>query len=1042
MATTDVEIVRYTADVSALEASQRNLENVLNNSAKAADRVTGSLEENVKQAAQYKQRLAEISKELKDADSNSKGYVNKVQSLTSEQKTLQVALAQSTATINQQVRGMNAASGSIDHMTASANQLRQAYNQLSKAERDGKIGQQITANLKSLEKEIDTAQGKIKGLNEEVKQSEGFFSKAGPAVLGFVAAFASVSAIKSFFTEVFNTRREIAKLERALTTSLGSESLAKVTFANLTNLSKQTGLSIVELKEAFISLNSQGIRLTNTELTKLGDLAANSGKSIGDASDALVQAQQFNFERLKGLGVLARQEGDKVRFTFKGVTTEVEKSGSAVRDYILALGGMEGVAGALESQKDGVKDLGNEWNKFLNTIGESAEGLWNVAIAKTTEAVSYIRSVIMTGEQKQAEDLNRYISNRSAKIDKELSAEISLREKSGEDRLKVQAEIYKRESKQYTDFTERYKQEFERDQQALLYIQSEIAKRREENNRGQDGLAIIRLQKQEQALQKGVEASRKSFELNLYLRDEYGKRVDEIENAITAQEESRRKAREKAAQEEAKRLALAEQQRRSYNDFSIDLIENQFDREQAKLKEQFFRRIEDSKKNIGFEITTNSEEYKRLSDELIRQLGENENKRKEFERKAEEERVKGIIDGVNKQIAALSQSGNDIQANELKKIRDGYEKQLEAGVKYSVAKEQLDKDLAAKTFEIKNQTLNEEIALLNQEIVANQGNNDVLIKLNKTLNDKINEQDKLAFDERERQRQEELKKIKEAEQMKAEMQKATINVVSAAFSAAIESRRQAQLAEIETEKQNLDRETEQKKAALDRQVELGYISQQRAAQLKEEVDKAAAKKEQDLKLRQFKADQQAAISRAFLGIAQGVINAFATLPYPAALIAAAGIAAVGAIEIGVIKSQRPPKFKDGVIGFKGKGTDTSDENHVMISNNESVVTAKATKRYTPELKAMEAGTFENLMKQKYSTEDMSFLPYERNQNKKREEYKSASERDKARRERESKIDLSHMERLTKKNSRVDIRNAEEIGKAVARNIPSQIRYTP
>ncbi len=335
-----------------------------------------------------------------------------------------------------------------------------------------------------------------------------------------------------------------------------------------------------------------------------------------------------------------------------------------------------------------------------------------------------------------------------------------------------------------------------------------------------------------------------------------------------------------------------------------------------------------------------------------------------------------------------------------------------------------------------------EIELLESESVKYADGSAEKIEINKKLGEKILEQDKLAFDERERLRQEDLKKEKEAAQLKAEIQKAAINVVTAALNAAIDLRQQAQTAEIDNERAQLENKTQDQKDAYDRQVENGYITQKRAAALKAEVDKQAAKKEQDLKLRQFKADKQAATSRALLGIASGIINAFATLPYPAALIAAAGIAAVGAIEIGVIQSQQPPKFKDGVIGFKGKGTDTSDENHVMISNNESVVTAKSTKKYTPELKAMEAGTFEKLMKQKYSTESMSFLPFERDQRRKQADYVARTEANKARSERDKLLDLSQMERLTKRNSRVDIRNAEEIGKAVARNLPSTTRYNP
>lgn len=45
-------------------------------------------------------------------------------------------------------------------------------------------------------------------------------------------------------------------------------------------------------------------------------------------------------------------------------------------------------------------------------------------------------------------------------------------------------------------------------------------------------------------------------------------------------------------------------------------------------------------------------------------------------------------------------------------------------------------------------------------------------------------------------------------------------------------------------------------------------------------------------------------------------------------------------------------FKDGVVNFKGKGTGTSDENMVFISNGESVITAAGTRKYAPILEAI------------------------------------------------------------------------------------------
>lgn len=98
-----------------------------------------------------------------------------------------------------------------------------------------------------------------------------------------------------------------------------------------------------------------------------------------------------------------------------------------------------------------------------------------------------------------------------------------------------------------------------------------------------------------------------------------------------------------------------------------------------------------------------------------------------------------------------------------------------------------------------------------------------------------------------------------------------------------------------------------------------------------------------------------AIRSKVLGIFDVVINtpgaimkAFAQLgPAGAVLAAAAGV-----IQLGAILNTPIPKFKKGVIGFKGKGTDTSDENLALISNNESIITAKGTRKHKALLEAV------------------------------------------------------------------------------------------
>src|SRR5690606_41770376 len=59
-------------------------------------------------------------------------------------------------------------------------------------------------------------------------------------------------------------------------------------------------------------------------------------------SEAILDAQTGEFERLKEFGIRAKDAGDSVIFTYKGVQTQVEKTSGSIREYITSLGDAQG----------------------------------------------------------------------------------------------------------------------------------------------------------------------------------------------------------------------------------------------------------------------------------------------------------------------------------------------------------------------------------------------------------------------------------------------------------------------------------------------------------------------------------------------------------------------------------------------------------------------------------------------------------------------------------------------------------------------------
>lgn len=152
--------------------------------------------------------------------------------------------------------------------------------------------------------------------------------------------------------------------------------------------------------------------------------------------------------------------------------------------------------------------------------------------------------------------------------------------------------------------------------------------------------------------------------------------------------------------------------------------------------------------------------------------------------------------------------------------------------------------------------------------------------------------------------------------------------------------------------QQAEREVEIRQRRVDQTREIADRGNAEALQEEEKrLDKA-------VKTRQRFAKQQIAIN--LLMQASQIALAIATAAGETGIAAPVGIAIVlAALATGfsAVKGfqQDTPAFKDGVIGFNGKGTGTSDSNLVRISNGESVITAEATAKNKAILEEINSG---------------------------------------------------------------------------------------
>lgn len=220
------------------------------------------------------------------------------------------------------------------------------------------------------------------------------FSKKIDTVGGVLAGLFAVDQLAGFGKQVIKTTAEFEKLKAVLTTTLGSSGAADLAFQQIQEFASKTPFQVQQLTDSFVKLANQGFKPTTNEMRSLGDLAASTGKDFNQLTEALIDAQVGEFERLKEFGIRASKSGDQVKFTFKGVEQQVKFTDSAIREYILGLGETEGVSGSMaavsETLGGKLSNLQDSFDSLFYTLGQNADGVLPKVIDKFIELTNAV----------------------------------------------------------------------------------------------------------------------------------------------------------------------------------------------------------------------------------------------------------------------------------------------------------------------------------------------------------------------------------------------------------------------------------------------------------------------------------------------------------------------------------------------------------------------------------------------------------------------------------------------------------------------------
>ena len=514
-----------------------------------------------------------------------------------------------------------------------------------------------TENYKQGTKQIAEAN---KGVTSSIKTMNSSIADTAKNLLSIGLAVAS---IKSLGQKVLETRAEFQKFEAVLTNTLGSKSQAQDALDRIQSFAAKTPFGVKELTEDFVKLANTGFKPTVKEMTKLGDLASSQGKSFDQLTEALIDAQTGEFERLKEFGIRAKKEGDKVTLSFKDQKVQVDNNNESIRNAILGFGELQGVAGGMsaisETLGGKISNLNDNFDALFNNLGENSEGAFGAVIDGLNELLSTSNEA-----QKAINDVNKVLKQEG--VEQTFFEKLSNQgAATGLALKKDYVDPIKQAAAQTNDFADGVK--------ALQVIQAQLA-----NSYKNGSLSLKDYEIQSAVVRDGIKD----------LSDGSAAYTTELNKQLNKTTELT-KAQKKLAEENAKKAADDEKKlRRLIEDQNVNAILNDQEREEAKAKLEYERKkkdIENSKasaktKNEAL-IALDLEYYNKRADIENKYIDEKEKREQEAKDKEKKLNDDAFADALKLQDELLAES-DKIEEERLKEQKKKREDQAKAWGKF------------------------------------------------------------------------------------------------------------------------------------------------------------------------------------------------------------------------------------------------------------------------------------------------------------------------------------------------------------------------
>jgi len=249
---------------------------------------------------------------------------------------------------------------------------------------------------------FNRALGSLKSLVTGAKEADTGVKGLTASVSGLLGPLLATISAAAGMQKLVSVSREFDKLSAGLITATGSIEGSEQAFAAVQDFATRTPYDLAQVTDSFVKLVNFGLDPSERALTSYGNTSSALGKNLNQMIEAVADAATGEFERLKEFGIKASSEGDKVSFTFRGVTTTVGKNAAEIEQYLIKLGETnfgDAMANRMKTLDGALSNLDDEWNKvFLNISKAGIGNLIADGVRTAIGVLEELNAMIASGE--------------------------------------------------------------------------------------------------------------------------------------------------------------------------------------------------------------------------------------------------------------------------------------------------------------------------------------------------------------------------------------------------------------------------------------------------------------------------------------------------------------------------------------------------------------------------------------------------------------------------------------------------------------------